>query len=96
MLSTLTVLLLAAASPETAATTTVPPVQPVAAKPKKPAKICRSIVMTGSRVGSRVCKTAAEWNGDASGIEIGIKSQNGRDDMETIDPFGISRPGGRP
>lgn len=32
-----------------------------ATKPVKPAKICRSVLVTGSRVPIRTCKTAEQW-----------------------------------
>ncbi|WP_432770300.1 MAG: hypothetical protein HEQ22_06035 [Sphingopyxis sp.] len=35
------------------------------AKPVKAKKICKSIRMTGSTIGRRICKTEAQWNGQA-------------------------------
>ncbi|HEV7234414.1 MAG TPA: hypothetical protein VGN36_09215 [Sphingorhabdus sp.] len=59
-MQTIVALLLLAASPDagTATTTT----EPVAAKPVKEKKVCRSIVATGTRLGKRECKTQAEWD----------------------------------
>lgn len=59
---------------------------PVEEKAKKPAKICKSTTMTGSRVGSRVCKTKEQWEQGESGMEIGQKS--GRGNLSPADPLG--------
>ena len=47
------------------------------AKPAKPDKICKSIKMTGSRVGVRTCKTKEQWTQSESGMELGQKGNNG-------------------
>lgn len=60
MMSIILSLALAAAAaeapPADGATTTQP------AKPEKPKKICKSIKMTGSNLGRRICKTEEQWN----------------------------------
>jgi hypothetical protein len=56
----ITTLLLLIASPEAVATEH--PVEPEAAKPVKPKKICRAGAETGSRLTAKICKTQAEWD----------------------------------
>jgi hypothetical protein len=51
----------AAADPATAGAATVAAAPVKAEKPKKEKKICRSFSTSESRLGSAVCKTAAEW-----------------------------------
>lgn len=46
-------------------------------KSKKLAKICKSTTMTGSRVGSRVCRTKEQWEQSESGMELGQKGAKG-------------------
>lgn len=46
-------------------------------KPVKTEKICKSIKMTGSRVGVRTCKTKEQWTQSESGMELGQKGNNG-------------------
>ena len=69
---------LAAGTPATA------PAAPAAAKPKKEAKICRTIEITGSRMGVReVCMTASEWDGQKREAEQFL---NGRRDLSDVQP----------
>lgn len=35
------------------------------AKPEKPKRICKSIKMTGSTIGRRICKTEDQWRAQA-------------------------------
>ncbi len=71
MTMSLAILLLAAASPNTSApadgATKAEGSASVQIKPKKPKKICRSIAVTGSRLGKRECKTQEEWDGNIDG-----------------------------
>lgn len=49
-----------------------------AAKPDKPAKICRVYEITGSRVSKRkICKTREEWNAEDRRAGEGAPNQNG-------------------
>lgn len=52
-----------AADPTTAGTGSAPAAAK-AEKPKKEKKICKSIASSESRLGTNVCKTAAEWAKD--------------------------------
>lgn len=47
------------------------------APPAKSAKICKSIKMTGSRVGVRTCKTKEQWEQGESAMELGQKGAKG-------------------
>lgn len=58
MLTLLSALALAASAP---AQSDGAAVQPTSAKPEKPKKICRSVMLTGSRVAKRTCKTEDQW-----------------------------------
>ena len=50
-----------------------------AAKPKKEARICRTVEVTGTRMGGRsVCKTADEWRLEKDEAE---RMLNGRRDL---------------
>ena len=68
MTVSLAILLLAAASPNISApadgATTAEGSASAQTKPKKPKKICKSIAVTGSRLGKRECKTQEEWDGN--------------------------------
>ena len=65
------------------------PAAAVPAKPKKEAKICRTIEVTGTRMGNRSeCKTAAEWDDEKRQAEQFL---NGRRDLEDVVP---KRPAG--
>ena len=59
---------------------------PVEASPKKPKKICKTMSMTGSMVGKRLCKTKEQWEQSESGMELGQKS--GRGNLSPADPLG--------
>ena len=74
MTVSLAILLLAAASPNISAPADgatkaegSASVQTKPKKPKKPKKICKSIAVTGSRLGKRECKTQEEWDGNIDG-----------------------------
>lgn len=73
MLTLVLTLALAAAAPEAA----VPPPATSEAKPAKPKKICRSQKNTGSRLGSRICKTQEEWDGQATDIRNDTRLSGG-------------------
>lgn len=60
----LSLALAAAGAPDQATSDQTGSVQ--TAKPAKPKRICKSIKMTGSMVGKRICKTADEWDGKAA------------------------------
>jgi hypothetical protein len=83
------ILLLAASVSDNATasvSTTAEAPAPAEAAPEKPKKICKSTTMTGSRVGSRVCKTKEQWAQSESGMELGQKS--GRGNLTPADPLG--------
>jgi len=46
-------------------------------KPKKPKKICKSVTVTGSRLGKRECKTIEQWEMGESAMELGQKGAKG-------------------
>lgn len=82
-------LLLASASSNStvpAEVTTVKPTTVAAAKPAKPKKICKSIAVTGSRLGKRECKTQEQWEQGESAMELGQKS--GRGNLAPANPLG--------
>ncbi len=83
------ILLLAAAVSDNStavASTAAEASAPTEAEPKKPTKICKSMAMTGSRVGKRVCKTKEQWQQSESGMELGQKS--GRGNLTPANPLG--------
>ena len=73
---TVIALLLLAASPDAAGTATSAP-PPAEAKPEKPKKICKTINMTGSRVGRRECRTIEQWTQAESASELTVKGNAG-------------------
>ena len=86
-LSLALVLLASASSNSTApAEVTVNPTTVAAAKPAKPKKICKSIAVTGSRLGKRECKTQEQWEQGESAMELGQKS--GRGNLAPANPLG--------
>ena len=65
------------------------PTAAVLVKPKKDAKICRTIEVTGTRMGNRTeCKTSADWDDEKRQAEQFL---NGRRDLEDVVP---KRPAG--
>jgi hypothetical protein len=52
---------------------------PTTSEPKqaKPKKICKSIAVTGSRLGKRECKTKEQWEQGESAMELGQKNGRG-------------------
>lgn len=65
-------LLLLIASPDATDTTATPEPKPVKVK-----KICKSVDLTGSRVGKRECKTKEQWEQGESVMELGQKGAQG-------------------
>jgi predicted secreted protein len=58
-------------------------------KPKREAKICRTVEVTGTRMGNRtVCRSAADWEDEKRQAEQFL---NGRRDLEDVVP---KRPAG--
>jgi hypothetical protein len=47
------------------------------AKPVKPKKVCKSIAVTGSRLGKRECKTQEQWEMGEGAMELGQKGAKG-------------------
>lgn len=75
MMSLALALMFAAAPAESAPTgDPIGTTQP--AKPEKPKRICKSIKMTGSTIGRRICKTEDQWNAQAS---------NGAQSLDLVD-----------
>lgn len=75
MITTVLLSILLASTSATAdgsASTSVDEVQPA-----KPTKICKSIKMTGSRVGQRICKTKEQWDQAESASELTVKGNAG-------------------
>ncbi len=55
------------------------PAQPEQTQPpKKEKKICRHVVDSGSRIGTNVCKTVAEWEKDPTTTEGSHSAISGR------------------
>jgi len=79
MMTLILSLALAATAADTPATENASTTQP--AKPEKPKKICKSMTMTGSNVGRRICKTQDQWNAEDSAnldnVNHGYKAQQG-------------------
>lgn len=80
MTLSLAILLLAAAPSNDAAATADATAKTTAvtnAKPVKVKKVCKSIAVTGSRLGKRECKTQEQWEMGESAMELGQKSAKG-------------------
>jgi hypothetical protein len=50
---------------------------PTQAKPEKPKKVCKTIAMTGSRLGRRECKTKEQWQQAEYAAELSVKGAQG-------------------
>jgi hypothetical protein len=50
---------------------------PTQVKPEKPKKICKTIAMTGSRLGRRECKTKEQWEQAEYAAELSVKGAQG-------------------
>ena len=58
-----------------------------ATKPVKPVKICRSVLVTGSRVPIRTCKTAEQWaQPTPDGNAKLFMQDSGNGDRSTLSP----------
>ena len=74
MILLMTIALATADAPATSATTATPTVTPAPATPKK---ICKTMAVTGSRLGGgKVCHTAAEWDRIAADAQTELNRMN--------------------